>query len=221
MITKTLRMLIAVSVAVATSIVYSVPADAFSDAKYVSNLSARAVIPQGDDDDDGLSGGALAVLLLAIGGAVAGVLYVSVHPQGGPEQTVAFDKIGGQTVKVTIDNTDRDGKHTRSQWLGRIDGRTFAVTMNGTGREGKPVRVDWKGNVDGRFYPVTGDRTSEEWSYSKINARTLGFTERKAGRLTLTGQVDVSADGRSFTITSNGIDSKGRRVKSQVAYQMR
>ena len=35
--------------------------------------------PQTDDDDDGLSGGALAVLLLAIGGAVAGVLYAAFH----------------------------------------------------------------------------------------------------------------------------------------------
>ena len=35
--------------------------------------------PQGDDDDHGLSGGALAVLLLAIGGAVAGVLYAAFH----------------------------------------------------------------------------------------------------------------------------------------------
>jgi len=35
--------------------------------------------PQADDDDDGLSGGALAVLLLAIGGAVAGVLYAAFH----------------------------------------------------------------------------------------------------------------------------------------------
>jgi hypothetical protein len=34
--------------------------------------------PQGDDDD-GLSGGALAVLLLAVGGAVAGVLYAAFH----------------------------------------------------------------------------------------------------------------------------------------------
>ena len=44
--------------------------------------SATAGIPnpQGkDDDDDGLSGGALAVLLLAIGGAVAGVLYAAFH----------------------------------------------------------------------------------------------------------------------------------------------
>jgi hypothetical protein len=34
--------------------------------------------PQTDDDDD-LSGGALAVLLLAVGGAVAGVLYAAFH----------------------------------------------------------------------------------------------------------------------------------------------
>ena len=42
------------------------------------SATAGAPKPQGDDDD-GLSGGALAVLLLAIGGAVAGVLYAALH----------------------------------------------------------------------------------------------------------------------------------------------
>jgi ferric-dicitrate binding protein FerR (iron transport regulator) len=42
--------------------------------------SASAGVPTpSDDDDHGLSGGALAVLLLAIGGAVAGVLYAAFH----------------------------------------------------------------------------------------------------------------------------------------------
>ena len=42
--------------------------------------SATAGTPSPDNDDDhGLSGGALAVLLLAIGGAVAGVLYAAFH----------------------------------------------------------------------------------------------------------------------------------------------
>jgi ferric-dicitrate binding protein FerR (iron transport regulator) len=41
--------------------------------------SASAGVPQPKDDDEGLSGGALAVLLLAIGGAVAGVLYAAFH----------------------------------------------------------------------------------------------------------------------------------------------
>ena len=40
--------------------------------------TATTGMPQGDDDDT-LSGGALAVLLLAIGGAVAGVLYAAFH----------------------------------------------------------------------------------------------------------------------------------------------
>jgi len=42
--------------------------------------SANAGMPSPQkDDDDGLSGGALAVLLLAVGGAVAGVLYAAFH----------------------------------------------------------------------------------------------------------------------------------------------
>jgi phage baseplate assembly protein gpV len=35
--------------------------------------------PQVDDDDDDLDGGALAVLLLAVGGAVAAILYATLH----------------------------------------------------------------------------------------------------------------------------------------------
>jgi len=43
------------------------------------SASAGVPTPQTDDDDDDMSGGALAVLLLAIGGAVAGVLYATMH----------------------------------------------------------------------------------------------------------------------------------------------
>jgi len=43
------------------------------------SATAGTPSPQGDDDDDGMSGGALAALLLAVGGAVAGVLYAAFH----------------------------------------------------------------------------------------------------------------------------------------------
>jgi len=43
------------------------------------SATAGMPTPQTDDDDDDLSGGALAVLLLAVGGAVAGVLYATLH----------------------------------------------------------------------------------------------------------------------------------------------
>jgi ferric-dicitrate binding protein FerR (iron transport regulator) len=43
------------------------------------SATAGAPNPQTDDDDDDMSGGALAVLLLAVGGAVAGVLYATLH----------------------------------------------------------------------------------------------------------------------------------------------
>jgi ferric-dicitrate binding protein FerR (iron transport regulator) len=51
-----------------------------SSKQIAAGESATAGTPSPDTDDDhGLSGGALAVLLLAIGGAVAGVLYAAFH----------------------------------------------------------------------------------------------------------------------------------------------
>jgi hypothetical protein len=43
------------------------------------SATAGTPTPQTDDDDDDMSGGALAVLLLSVGGAVAAVLYATLH----------------------------------------------------------------------------------------------------------------------------------------------
>src|SRR5262245_301703 len=76
MIVKTWRVHVAVSVALAVLVAYSVPVRALSVTKSAATGPASTAIPLGEDDEDGpLSGSlALAVLLLAVGGAVAGVL---------------------------------------------------------------------------------------------------------------------------------------------------
>lgn len=43
------------------------------------SATAGMPTPQGDKDEGGMSGGALAVLLLAVGGAVAAILYAALH----------------------------------------------------------------------------------------------------------------------------------------------
>jgi ferric-dicitrate binding protein FerR (iron transport regulator) len=54
-------------------------------------------LPQADTDDEGLSGGALAVLLIAVGGAVAAILYATTHNNdinfaGGPVTVISPTK---------------------------------------------------------------------------------------------------------------------------------
>ena len=104
--------------------------------------------------------------------------------------TVVYEA-AGDNVKITADGTDKDGKSTHNQWTG---------------------------NFDGKDYPVTGDPTSDMRSYKKIDDRTLKMTVKKDGKVTASGRIVVSADGKSRTVTTSGTNAEGKRVQNRVVY---
>ena len=74
------------------------------------------------------------------------------------------------------------------------------------------------GKFDGKDYPVTGDPSSDSRSYKMVNDNTLTFTNKKDGKVTITGRVVVAADGKSRTVTVSGTDSKGKKFASTAVY---
>jgi len=97
-------------------------------------------------------------------------------------------------------------------------GENTKVTVDGTDSEGKPTHNEWTGKFDGKDYPVTGDPSSDARSYNKVDDRTLALTVKKGGKVTTTGRIVVSADGKSRTVTTSGTDSKGKKVTSTAVY---
>jgi len=97
-------------------------------------------------------------------------------------------------------------------------GDSIKVTTDGTGADGKPTHSDWTGKFDGKDYPVTGDPTSDARSYKRIDDRTLEAVAKKAGKVTITVRIVVSADGKSRTVTASGTDAKGNKVTSTAVY---
>jgi hypothetical protein len=55
-------------------------------------------------------------------------------------------------------------------------------------------------------------------SYRRINSRTLTLTAKKGGKVTLTGRIVVSANGKTRTVTTTGKDSKGKWVTNRGVY---
>ena len=51
-----------------------------------------------------------------------------------------------------------------------------------------------------------------------IDDRTLEFTVKKTGEVTITGRVVVSADGKTRTVTTSGTDPKGKKFNSTTVY---
>jgi hypothetical protein len=87
-------------------------------------------------------------------------------------------------------------------------GDSTKVTVDGVDGTGNPIHSEWTGKFDGKFYAVTGDPASDMRSYRKINNRTLALTGKKDGKVTLTGRIVVSANGRTRTVTTTATGSK-------------
>src|SRR5713101_1807085 len=97
-------------------------------------------------------------------------------------------------------------------------GDKVKVTVDGTDSEGKPTHNEWTGKFDGKDYPVTGDPNSDARSYTKVNDRTLTTSNKKNGKLTVTGRIIVSANGKSRTVILNGTTPKGKKFKNVPVY---
>jgi hypothetical protein len=97
-------------------------------------------------------------------------------------------------------------------------GDEVKVTVDGMDGSGKPTHNEWTGKFDGKFYPVTGDPNTDERAYKPVNERTMDLTTKKGGKVVATGRIEVAADGKSRTVTVEGVDSMGKKVKSTAVY---
>jgi hypothetical protein len=87
-------------------------------------------------------------------------------------------------------------------------GDSVKVIVDGVDAAGTAIHHEWTGKFDNKFYPVTGDPTSDMRSYRRINKHTLALTGKKDGKVTVTGRVTVTANGRTRTVTTTAAGSK-------------
>lgn len=111
--------------------------------------------------------------------------------QGAPKNTTVVYEAAGDSVKVTVEGVDSEGKATHNEWTGKFDGKE---------------------------YPVTGDSTSDMRSYKKVDEHTLTFIAKKEGKETISGRIVVSADGKTRTVSVTTTDAKGNKVQSTAVY---
>jgi hypothetical protein len=97
-------------------------------------------------------------------------------------------------------------------------GDSVKVTTDGTDKDGKPMHTEWTGKFDGKDYPLTGDPNADTRSYTKVDERTLTLANKKDGKVTTSGRVEVSADGKSRTLTVSGVGASGKKVTSKAVY---
>ena len=99
-----------------------------------------------------------------------------------------------------------------------MDGDSVKVVTDGTGVDGKPMHTEWTGKFDGKDYPLTGDPNSDARSYVKVNDHTLTLVNKKGGKDTTTGKIEVSKDGKTRTVTTTSKDSMGMTITGVAFY---
>jgi hypothetical protein len=97
-------------------------------------------------------------------------------------------------------------------------GDSVKVTVDGVDADGKPTHNEWTGKFDSKDYPVTGDATQDMRSYKKIDDHNLEMTVKKAGKIIVTGRLVISADGKSRTVTTSVTGSDGKKVENTAVY---
>jgi hypothetical protein len=75
-------------------------------------------------------------------------------------------------------------------------------------------------NLDGKDSILTGNNPNADTLIAKrIDARTLESVSRKGGKTTITQRNVVSADGKTRTVTTTGIDAQGQKVHNVAVFE--
>ena len=113
----------------------------------------------------------------------------------GPVPTSATTTIEavGKGTKVSVDQTMPDG--SKRQWS---------------------VTADY----DGKDTPVVGNNPDADTiARTRVNASTVRTVSKKAGKVTTTQTSAVSADGKTRTVTTKGVNAKGQTVNNVAIYE--
>ena len=145
------------------------------------------------------------ILTLAVGFAGAALAHAEDPNMGTWKLNEAKSKFSAGAPKNTLVTYEAVGDSAKIVVVG-VDG------------EGKPTHSEWTGKFDGKDYAVTGDATSDTRAYTKVDDHTLDFTVKNKGKVTATGKVVVSADGKSRTVTVTGTDSKGNKMRTSSVF---
>ena len=101
----------------------------------------------------------------------------------------------------------------------QVEGQSLRATTEGIDAQGNPTKTDaGVFSFDGKSYPYTGSPAYDASSYKQVNASTFESTRTKAGKVVQTVTIVLSADGKSRTVTTKGVDEKGQQINNVAVY---
>ena len=96
------------------------------------------------------------------------------------------------------------------------DGVKF--TSDGVGGDGAATHFEFQAKYDGKDVAVKGNPDFDTLAYTRVDANTISITSKLKGKVTGTGKAVVSADGKTRTVTTTGVNAKGEKTNNVQVY---
>jgi hypothetical protein len=97
------------------------------------------------------------------------------------------------------------------------------VSVDRTNADGSNQQYNYTTNFDGKPHPITGMAPygADSVAVTLGTSNALSFKLTKGGKAVGSGTSVVSADGKTLTVASKGIDANGKTVSSVAVYDKR
>ena len=113
-------------------------------------------------------------------------------PGPAPKSATTTIEAAGAGTKVSVDQMRADG--TATQW-------------------------GFSADYDGKDNPMTGSNPDADMiARTRIDANTIQSISKKDGKVTTTQMSKVSADGKTRTVTTKGMNGAGKKVNNVAIY---
>ena len=102
-----------------------------------------------------------------------------------------------------------------------VAGQDIKASSKGVDGSGKPTAGSWTVNYDGKDRPETGYPNADTLSLKRVTASSTEFTQKRAGKVVITGTRTISPDGKVMTITYKGTDASGQSINNVEVFEKR
>ena len=98
-------------------------------------------------------------------------------------------------------------------------GQGYRITVKAEPASGAAQQWSYTTALDGKDVPITGNNPNADMiAVKRIDANTLETVNKKGGKVTTTQRNVVSADGKTRTVTSTGVDGQGQKVNNVTVF---
>jgi hypothetical protein len=102
----------------------------------------------------------------------------------------------------------------------QVEGQSLRAAAEGIDGQGNPTKVVHGPYLyDGKSYPVMGARGYDAASYKIVNDSTDEITRTKLGKVVQTVTEVLSADGKTLTFTTTGVNANGQQINNVAVYE--